>query len=195
MPPPVTRGLRLTLTHLLRRSDHDDHTNGHPNNHVRKVRATAPVAHSPLQHLRQGVTVHRRWHLHQVRGAQVTRNRASAKAAGSHFERVVADYLKGTLDDDRIDRRVKTGAKDRGDIAGVRIHGQRIVIECKDTARPALGTWITEAETERGNDDALAGVVAHKRHGKGQPADQLVTMTLRDFAALIGGNRALVQDN
>lgn len=122
----------------------------------------------------------------------MSRSRASAKAAGSRFERQVADYLKGTLDDDRIDRRVKTGAKDRGDIAGVRIHGQRIVIECKDTARIALGTWINEAEVERGNDDALAGVVAHKRHGKGEPADQLVTMTLRDFAALIGGSRAVV---
>ena len=117
----------------------------------------------------------------------MTRNRTSAKKAGALFERAVADYLKDTLGDDRIDRRVKTGAKDRGDIGGVRIHGKRVVIECKDTARPSLGTWITEAETERGNDDALAGVVAHKRHGKGQPADQLVTMTLRDFAALIGG--------
>lgn len=119
----------------------------------------------------------------------MTRSRASAKAAGSRFERQVADYLKDALDDDRIDRRVKTGAKDRGDIAGVRIHGQRVVIECKDTARTALGTWITEAETERGNDDALAGVVAHKRHGKGDPADQLITMTLRDFSALVGGFR------
>lgn len=119
----------------------------------------------------------------------MARNRKSAKAAGARFERSVADYLATVLDDDRIDRRVKHGAKDRGDIAGVRAHGQRIVIECKDTARPLLGPWVGEAEIERGNDDALAGVVAHKRTGKGDPADQFITMTLRDFAALIGGAR------
>lgn len=117
------------------------------------------------------------------------RSRSSAKQAGSRFERDVADYLASALQDDRIDRRVKTGAKDKGDIAGLRIHGQRITAECKNTTRLALGTWVNEAEIERGNDDALAGVVVHKRHGKGQPEDQLVTMTLRDFAALIGGTR------
>ena len=119
----------------------------------------------------------------------MSRSRTSAKAAGSRFERLTADYLSTAPDDDRIDRRVKAGAKDKGDIAGVRIHGQRIVIECKDTAKIALGTWLREAEIERGNDDALVGVVVHKRHGNGDPADQLVTMTLADFAALVGGSR------
>lgn len=118
----------------------------------------------------------------------MTRTRASAKKAGSSFERQVADYLAAFVDD-RIDRRVKNGSKDRGDIGGVRIHGQRVVLECKNTAKTSLGTWATEAETERGNDDALAGVVIHKRHGKGQPADQWVTLTLADFAALLTGNR------
>ena len=117
-----------------------------------------------------------------------SRSRASAKKAGSSFERSTADYLAAVVDD-RIDRRVKNGAKDRGDIGGVRIHGQRIVLECKNAAKTSLGPWATEAETERGNDDALAGVIVHKRHGKGQPADQWVTMTLADFAALLTGNR------
>ena len=62
----------------------------------------------------------------------MTRNRSSAKAAGSRFERSIADGLAQALNDDRIDRRVKTGAKDRGDIGGVRIHGQRLVIEAKE---------------------------------------------------------------
>jgi hypothetical protein len=35
----------------------------------------------------------------------MTRNRASAKAAGSKAEKDVADYLANALDDDRIDRR------------------------------------------------------------------------------------------
>jgi len=118
----------------------------------------------------------------------VTRTRASAKKAGSTFERTTADYLAVVVDD-RIDRRVKNGAKDRGDIGGVRIHGQRVVLECKNTAKTSLGPWATETEIERGNDDALAGVIVHKRHGTANPAEQWVTMTLADFAALLTGNR------
>ena len=119
----------------------------------------------------------------------MARTRASAKAAGSTFERLMADYFKVTLQDDYIDRRVKYGKKDRGDISGLRIHGQRIVAECKNTMKLALGTWAGEAEEERGNDDALAGVIIHKRHGKGKAEDQWVTMTARDFAALVSGVR------
>lgn len=118
----------------------------------------------------------------------MTRNRSSAKKAGSSFERLVADYLAEQLNDDRIDRRVKTGTKDRGDIGGVRtIRGGRVVIECKSVSRDNLPLWIREAEIERGNDDAAIGVVAHKRFGSGQPADQYVTMTLETFALLLEG--------
>ena len=116
------------------------------------------------------------------------RTRASAKSAGTRFERSVADWLSDHVDD-RIDRRIRTGAKDRGDLAGLRIHGLRLVAECKDTTRPLISLALREAEVERGNDDALAGVVITKRHGRGDPADQLVTMTLRDFAALLTGVR------
>jgi hypothetical protein len=118
----------------------------------------------------------------------VTRNRASARAAGARFERLLADYLAAHVDD-RIDRRVKTGAKDRGDIGGLRVHGQRVVIECKDTARISLGTWAGEAEVERGNDDAIAAVIIHKRTGKGSAGEQWVTMTAADFVALLIGSR------
>jgi hypothetical protein len=116
------------------------------------------------------------------------RSRRSAKAAGSSFERLVADYLALTVDD-RIDRRVKTGARDKGDIAGVRVHGRRVVLEAKNTARINLGSWAAEAEAERVNDDALVGLIVHKRHGKGRPGDQWVTMTLADFVALTTGAR------
>ncbi|BAH52274.1 hypothetical protein [Rhodococcus opacus] len=117
----------------------------------------------------------------------MARNRASAKAAGSRFERLIADGLALALGDDRIDRRVKTGAKDRGDIAGVRIHGQRLVIECKDCATTSLPQWTREAQLEAGNDDALAGVVVAKRRGTTDPLDQWVHMTVRDLVALITG--------
>ena len=116
------------------------------------------------------------------------RTRASAKQAGASFERLVADYLAVELEDDRIDRRVKNGRNDRGDIAGVRtIRNARVVIEAKNVTRMALGEWITEAEVEAGNDDSQYPVVVHKRHGKGDPADQFVTMTLDTFARLIAG--------
>jgi len=93
------------------------------------------------------------------------------------------------LNDDRIDRRVRTGARDCGDIGGVRAHGQRVVLECKDVAKLALGAWVTEADIERGHDDAIAGFVVHKRVGTADPGDQYVTGTLRDLAALLTGER------
>lgn len=108
---------------------------------------------------------------------------------GATFERQTADYLAAQLDDDAIDRQVKTGSKDKGDVRGVKIHGQRIAVECKNLARLNVAAALAEVEIERGNLDALAGVVVAKRHGKGQPADQLVYMTLRDLAAILSGSR------
>lgn len=116
----------------------------------------------------------------------MTRNRRSARQAGSRFEREVADYLADKVDD-RIDRRVKTGARDKGDIGGLRHMGQKVAIECKNTSRINLGTWINEAHTAMGNDDAGVGLILHKRHGKGQPGDQWVTTTVDDLIALITG--------
>jgi len=119
----------------------------------------------------------------------MTRSRATARKAGPAFERLIADYLKERLGDDRIDRRVKTGNKDRGDIGGVLFHGHRLVIECKNVMKLALPAWTREAEVERGNDDALAGVVVHKRHGSGKPGEQWVTMTVDQLIALITEER------
>ena len=117
------------------------------------------------------------------------RNRKSAKTAGTRFETAVANYLRKELGDDRIERRRLSGRLDRGDIAGLRHQGGRIVVECKDVTATALAQWVTEAEVERGNDDALAGLVVHKRRGHGQPGDQFVTTTLRELVALINGYR------
>lgn len=123
----------------------------------------------------------------------MTRNHRSAKAAGTRFEREIVETLAMTLGDDRIERRARSGAKDRGDVAGLRIHGQRIVVECKNTSRLNLAEWAKEADAERGNDDALCGLVIHKRHGKGDPLDQWVHMTVRELIALIGGSRITEQ--
>lgn len=118
----------------------------------------------------------------------MSRSRASAKAAGSRFERLIADYLAVHVSD-VIDRRVKTGSADKGDIGGVRVHGQRVAVECKDVAKMNLAGWVTEASTERVNDDALVGVVVHKRRGKGDAGDQYVTLTVDDLVALLTGQR------
>lgn len=114
----------------------------------------------------------------------MSRTRRSAKQAGSRFERHIADHLNKHVDD-HIDRRVTTGSKDRGDIAGLRYRGERIVIECKNTTRANLAGWITEAHTAAGNDDALIGIIAHKRHGKAYAGDQWITMTLDDLITLL----------
>ncbi|WP_461004588.1 hypothetical protein [Trueperella pyogenes] len=123
----------------------------------------------------------------------MTRNRASAKKAGTTFERTIANYLN-THVDNRIDRQIKTGVKDVGDIAGIRIWGQKIVAECKNVRTPALPQWAREADIERGNADALAGLIIHKRHGVSAPEKQWVTMTLAELVALLNGNRDHTED-
>lgn len=119
----------------------------------------------------------------------MTRTRASARQAGARFEQAVTDYLAVHLADDRIERRTRNGAKDRGDIAGVRHMGRRVVVECKDTSRWEPSAWLAEAEVERRNDDAVAGVVVAKRRGRGDPGDAVVLLTLRDLASLLTGER------
>ena len=119
----------------------------------------------------------------------MARNRQSAKAAGAAAERAVADYMARQLQDDRIDRRVKTGAKDTGDIGGIRIHQQRMVVEVKNCAKTSLSAWVAEAHTEAGHDDALLGVVVAKRVGTTDPGRWYVHMTLDDLLALMTGHR------
>lgn len=118
----------------------------------------------------------------------MTRSRASAKAAGTRTETAAAAYLAQTVDD-RVERRRLSGSRDRGDLSGLRVHGLPLVAEVKDCAKVEYTPWLNEAEVERGNADALAGVVIAKRRGKGAPADLLVMMTLRDFAAILTGVR------
>lgn len=116
----------------------------------------------------------------------MARTRQSAKAAGARFERQIADHLRDNVSE-YIDRRVKTGAKDRGDISNVRSHGERVVVECKNTTRTTLAQWIDEAHTQAGNDDAAVGVVIHKRHGVADPGRQWVTMTVDDLVFFLTG--------
>ncbi len=108
---------------------------------------------------------------------------------GATFEQQWCDYASRRLGDDRIERRVKNGKNDRGDVAGLRIRGMRTVVECKCCARMELSGWLKEAETERGNDDAEFGIVAHKRRGCGEKGfgGNFVTMTTDTLLAIIAG--------
>jgi hypothetical protein len=122
------------------------------------------------------------------------RNRATAKQAGAKFERLIADGLAIALEDTRIDRRVKTGAKDCGDIANVRIGEHKLVIECKDRGGQFFAAeWVGEAEAERFNDKALAGIVIAKRKGTTDPMEQYVVMTVSELVALLRGDRLHVK--
>ena len=116
----------------------------------------------------------------------MARNRNSAKQAGARFERIIADFLRDDLDD-HIDRRIKTGAKDCGDIANVRdSHNRRIVIEAKDYGgKLNLPQWTKEAHQEAENDGAHVGLVIAKRRGTTDPADQWVAMTVNDLIQLL----------
>ena len=120
---------------------------------------------------------------------KLTRTRRSARQAGSRFEREIADYLAEHVDD-RIDRRVKTGAKDKGDIAGLRHMGEKIAVEAKNYGgRLHAGPWVKEAHIAAGNDDAPAGIVVAKRRGTTNPGEQFVLMTVDDLIAIITGQR------
>lgn len=108
---------------------------------------------------------------------------------GAFFERGCADYMAKEMENEDIDRQVKTGKVDRGDIRGVSIWGQKLAVECKNWKKDAIPVALREAEVERGNIDGLAAVSIIKRHGKGKPEDQLVVMTLKDLVAILTGVR------
>ena len=120
----------------------------------------------------------------------MTRNRASAKTAGTAHETNIVAYLAAHYDD-RIERRRQTGSKDRGDVSGWRFAGRRIVAQCKDYGGVFhVGTWVRQADEQRLNDAADVGLVIAKRRGTTDPGDQIVIMTLRDLVALLTGERA-----
>lgn len=130
----------------------------------------------------------------------MVRNRKSAKKAGASFETAIANYLSWALDDERVERRHLSGVQDRGDITGVMLDGQRVVIECKNTSRMNVSEHLREAELERGNDDATYGVVVQKRHGIGittreTVGQQLVMMTLEQYALMLNHSQPLGTDN
>lgn len=109
-----------------------------------------------------------------------------SKAKGTDFESLIRDYLKVEWSD-IIERMPLAGNDDRGDISNFRIGGSqhKVAIECKNVRSTSLAEWVKEAQEEAENYGAVAGIVCHKRKGKGQAGDQYVTLTLSDLLTIL----------
>lgn len=110
----------------------------------------------------------------------MTRNRATARQAGTKWESAIVEALR-LAGWDACERRRLSGAKDKGDIAGV----PGVVIEAKNTARLDLAGAVDEANTERENADAEHGVAWIKRKGRTSPAHGYVVMDGYTFMNLL----------
>lgn len=119
----------------------------------------------------------------------MSRNRKSAKQAGTAFENLIASGLRDALGDNAIQRAPNWGSVDKGDLVNVRFHGEPIVIQTKDVARLDLPAWTAAAKVQQVNANALAGIVIHKRRGTTDPMRQWVTCTVAELVALFTGER------
>lgn len=105
---------------------------------------------------------------------------SAARSKGTRWETAIVDYLR-SHGAPHAERRAPSGAKDRGDVAGI----PGVVIEAKSHTGLNLAGWIDEAEVERANDGAALAVVWHKRRGKTSAGDGYVTMTGSTFVRLL----------
>lgn len=117
----------------------------------------------------------------------MTRNRRSAKAAGTAFETLITTYVRNVTGDESIERMPRKGRNDCGDVANVKVNGRKIALELKNCAKTDLPTWTKEAKEEAKNYGALAGFVVAKRRGTTDPSKQWVIATVAELVALITG--------
>ena len=100
---------------------------------------------------------------------------------GSAWETEVARYLKEEFP--LVERRVKNGRLDRGDITGI----PNVVIECKAERVIDIPGYLGELELEMENDGAAFGFVfiKNRRHGTEDGyAVQSIASARRTLAAL-----------
>lgn len=110
----------------------------------------------------------------------MTRNRASAKKAGTAWETaIVAALARNGWP--HAERRRLAGVLDRGDIAGV----AGVCIEAKNTARLDLAGAVDEANREARNAGAGIGAAWLKRRGRTAAEDGYVVMDGETFMALL----------
>lgn len=97
----------------------------------------------------------------------MARNRKTAKTEGTRFETAVTRYMSVMLHDERIQRLRLHGNKDVGDVGNVYFYGEKITIECKNTARHDYMKHYREATVEAGNNDSPYPWVVQKKMGVG----------------------------
>lgn len=116
---------------------------------------------------------------------------SASKRRGTSWETAIVDYLRGA-GVAHAERRAPSGARDRGDIAGI----PGVVIEAKSAARIELAAWMDETERERVEDGATYGVLWIKRRGRASAGDGYAVLSgaalvalLREAGYLPGGSR------
>lgn len=100
---------------------------------------------------------------------------AGRRAKGARFRRLIRDYL----DEAGMDPIARSDGEDGDDI---RIALPSISIELKGSSQPRLGEWIRQASSQAGE---RIPVLIWKRHGRGAPGSQWVTLELGQFVRLL----------
>jgi hypothetical protein len=119
------------------------------------------------------------------------------KAKGTTFETQVVNYLKVAHAFVNAYRPATSGAKDSGDINGIRqnseFNGKRprqAIVQCKNAKTFSLSGWLNDAN-EQAQQEAVGGdalpVVVFKRPGMGekQMGEQYALLRLEDLAVLL----------
>lgn len=99
------------------------------------------------------------------------------KAAGTRWESSIVEYLRDP-GWPHAERRAPSGARDRGDIAGL----PGVVIEAKACRAVDLAGWLDEATVEQANAAVNVGAVWVKRRGRTNPGAGYVVMCGATFA-------------
>lgn len=113
---------------------------------------------------------------------------SKAKQKGTAFETAVAKYM--SLYFPNVERRALQGVNDTGDIAGISIHGQPVVVECKNTKALNISEHIKEAIREAENAHAAFPVLVQHAPRVGfdkeeNTSQQWAILQLHDFMELL----------
>jgi hypothetical protein len=109
-----------------------------------------------------------------------------SKQKGTLAETAVVNYLRQFWPS--VERRALSGAKDKGDVAGI----PNVVIEIKNHASYKLTEWIKETEVERNNAQASVGILVIKPKGIGvsQVNKWYAVVPLETMVTLLNGERS-----
>ncbi len=109
-----------------------------------------------------------------------------SKQKGTLAETAVVNYLRQFWPS--VERRALSGAKDKGDVAGI----PNVVIEIKNHASYKLTEWIKETEVERNNAQASVGILVIKPKGLGvsQVDKWYAVVPLETMVTLLNGERS-----